>query len=330
MTHQSTIPLIHASVCDPVFHVAKEIGTPIEKILRSVSLSSEILYNPFLRVPEISTWKMLELISYNEGEELLGLMAAQRLAIYNIKSLTHLTHNCINLKSVLERYCLIAPQISSNAQYLLEIKEDIVWFSYRGQRLIPNAKQVEQFQVSHLMQLVQMLLGEQWRPDEIRFTFPYCPQVEKAEPLNPSKIFFSCKHPSIAIPRNLLATKLPNTLKQKTLNVPPNILKLNESLEGSLLHLITPYLGENKISAKVIEDITGMSMRTLQRKLSESGSSYSAVLDQARFQKAEFLLMNTNENLLNISLMLGYENASSFSRSFKRLSGVSPLEYRRH
>jgi len=59
------------------------------------------------------------------------------------------------------------------------------------------------------------------------------------------------------------------------------------------------------------------------------GTSYSAVLDQARFQKSRILLKDTDEKLLNISLMLGYENASTFSRAFKRWAGVTPKEFRK-
>jgi AraC-like DNA-binding protein len=66
----------------------------------------------------------------------------------------------------------------------------------------------------------------------------------------------------------------------------------------------------------------------LQRRLAEQQTSYSRVLDEARLLKAATLLEDTDAPLLDISLMLDYENASSFTRAFRRWTGVSPREYR--
>ena len=96
-----------------------------------------------------------------------------------------------------------------------------------------------------------------------------------------------------------------------------------------LLYALPSYLGTQRLTETLLSDITGMSFRTLQCTLDKQCTSYSRILDQARFQKAQSLLKETNEKLLNISLMLGYENASTFSRAFKRWSGVSPREFRK-
>jgi AraC-like DNA-binding protein len=57
-------------------------------------------------------------------------------------------------------------------------------------------------------------------------------------------------------------------------------------------------------------------------------TSYSQVVDQARLMKATKLMKERDVRLLDISLMLGYEDASTFTRAFRPWSGVSPREYR--
>ena len=71
------------------------------------------------------------------------------------------------------------------------------------------------------------------------------------------------------------------------------------------------------------------SVRTLQRRLQESGLSYSELVNELRFETAARLLRETDATALEIALEVGYEDPSHFSRAFKRLAGISPREYRR-
>jgi len=99
-------------------------------------------------------------------------------------------------------------------------------------------------------------------------------------------------------------------------------------LSEDLKHSLIPYLGNRKLTQNFISEIVGMSFRTVQRKLSINGETYSDVLDQLRFEKARDLLIEDDAKLLDITFQLGYENSSTFSRAFRRWSGVTPREYR--
>jgi AraC-like DNA-binding protein len=68
--------------------------------------------------------------------------------------------------------------------------------------------------------------------------------------------------------------------------------------------------------------------RTLRRYLSREGTSYRALLDEARETLAVELLKQTTLTLDEISVRLGYNDASSFSNAFKRWTGVPPSAYR--
>jgi AraC-like DNA-binding protein len=83
------------------------------------------------------------------------------------------------------------------------------------------------------------------------------------------------------------------------------------------------------MSQRLAAEISELTPRTLNRRLAEQGTSYAALLDQARLAKAARMLPETDEKLLDISLMPGYANAANFSRAFRRWTGLSPREYRR-
>ena len=71
-----------------------------------------------------------------------------------------------------------------------------------------------------------------------------------------------------------------------------------------------------------------MHRRTLNRRLAEIGTTFREVLADVRFETARELLEYTNIALIEIATTLGYEDASAFSRSFRRWAGCSPSEWR--
>lgn len=59
-----------------------------------------------------------------------------------------------------------------------------------------------------------------------------------------------------------------------------------------------------------------------------SDKTYTELLQEKRLSQAAFLLKHTNMNVLDISIMVGYENASYFHRIFSKKFGISPKKYR--
>lgn len=72
-----------------------------------------------------------------------------------------------------------------------------------------------------------------------------------------------------------------------------------------------------------------MSQRTLHRRLAEEGTQFSVILDEARYRRARSLLSEPRMTVEMIAEAVGFAETSSFSRAFKRWSGIGPLEFRR-
>ncbi len=72
-----------------------------------------------------------------------------------------------------------------------------------------------------------------------------------------------------------------------------------------------------------------ISGRTLQRHLGRLGTSHGKMLAEIRLKIACRLLADSSKPLSDIAKLLGYTNASSFSRSFARLMKIQPVVYRR-
>jgi AraC-like DNA-binding protein len=69
--------------------------------------------------------------------------------------------------------------------------------------------------------------------------------------------------------------------------------------------------------------------RTFMRHLQAEGTSFQQLLDEIRQERACWMLAQTHSTVEEIAYALGYEDASNFSRTFKRWCGQTPKDYRR-
>jgi AraC-like DNA-binding protein len=96
----------------------------------------------------------------------------------------------------------------------------------------------------------------------------------------------------------------------------------------ALRAIIRPYLAQGHPPLSLVAEIIGTSERTLQRRLAQSRMTYSQIVQEARFSIASDLLADSDLNMTDIAFATGYDNAPHFSRAFKRLTGVTPSDYR--
>lgn len=71
------------------------------------------------------------------------------------------------------------------------------------------------------------------------------------------------------------------------------------------------------------------SERTLQRRLASEGTTFSALLNEARRQAGMHLLADENLELKEVAYLLGYEDVNSYYRAFRKWEKMSPSDWRR-
>ena len=72
----------------------------------------------------------------------------------------------------------------------------------------------------------------------------------------------------------------------------------------------------------------GLSERTLQRRITEDGTSFRDVLIEARQELGRQLLSDPSAEIDEVACLLGYQDASSFYRAFRYWEGVTPSRWR--
>lgn len=99
-------------------------------------------------------------------------------------------------------------------------------------------------------------------------------------------------------------------------------------LATSMSEIVRRLINEGKVKIEQVAFFTGMSRRTLQRRLAESGQGYSRLVAEMRLARAVTLTGNRSSRFVDVARELGYSDAANFSRAFRRWTGVSPSQFR--
>ena len=91
---------------------------------------------------------------------------------------------------------------------------------------------------------------------------------------------------------------------------------------------IVDLLSSGMVTEQEMANALNMSLRSLQRKLREEGTSYKEILEDTRRDLANKYIQNSRLSISEISFLLGFSEISNFSRAFKRWNGRAPSEVR--
>ncbi|GIN92058.1 helix-turn-helix transcriptional regulator [Siminovitchia terrae] len=72
----------------------------------------------------------------------------------------------------------------------------------------------------------------------------------------------------------------------------------------------------------------GMSDRTLQRRLTDEGTSFKHLLTQVRHEQARAYLADPSLDIKEVAFLIGYEDQNSFYRAFRIWEGDTPSNWR--
>lgn len=75
--------------------------------------------------------------------------------------------------------------------------------------------------------------------------------------------------------------------------------------------------------------LTGMSTRTLKRRLAALGTAFSTLLEDEQRKRALVLLRADELSIDQIAARVGYSEVANFTRAFRRWTGTTPAAYRR-
>jgi AraC-type DNA-binding domain-containing proteins len=83
-----------------------------------------------------------------------------------------------------------------------------------------------------------------------------------------------------------------------------------------------------RLDIQAVAGELGMSGRTLQRRLTDEGTSFKTLMTQARQEQAREYLADSSLEIKEVAFLLGYEDQNSFYRAFRQWEGDTPANWR--
>ncbi|THH38106.1 AraC family transcriptional regulator [Aliishimia ponticola] len=105
-------------------------------------------------------------------------------------------------------------------------------------------------------------------------------------------------------------------------------LRLSNSLRARIEAQIMPDLHKGALSMDTVARDLGMSRQTLYRRLKEEGVTFAEIHDSLRARMARDYLTARKVSVNETAYLLGFSEASSFVRAFKRWTGQNPTAFR--
>ena len=106
-----------------------------------------------------------------------------------------------------------------------------------------------------------------------------------------------------------------------------------DARHANIIHRCIQYIGTGYAEHLTLESAARalfLSPDYLSRIFSkETGTSFNRYLNNVRITKAKELIRSGNLRLTDISQMVGYDDQSYFTKVFRRITGMSPHEYRK-
>ncbi len=102
-----------------------------------------------------------------------------------------------------------------------------------------------------------------------------------------------------------------------------------DGFQGRLLWIIDHLLPAGAVTLEQVASRLGMAPRTVQERLHQQGVSFQQLLDQTRVERVCTYMQEGDMSLTEIAELVGYSQLSALTRSFKRVTGLSPAAWRR-
>ena len=192
----------------------------------------------------------------------------------------------------------------------------------------PFIDQIDWFGLSALISMVRLFAGPEWQPAEIGVTTHHAPCRSIREALPDTHIRPSQRYAYIALDHALLGLSPSAHNATACASSVLDCDTTSNDFVGSLKQVLQSYIQESELGIGFAAELCNTSKRSLQRRLTESGTRYSEILEQARFDAASELLQDSDIKVTDVALQLGYSDSAHFSRAFKRVAGVNPRVYR--
>ena len=217
----------------------------------------------------------------------------------------------------------------------LDCQGDIASMRFRAGRGTRSSRFTIEYSVGLAVAMSRSLGASRAAPLEARFSYPAPDHAEEYERILELPVRFDAGEDGVLFPISLIDTSNPSAdaalrllLQQyaadQLARIPSNP-HFSERVRATIRSMQTP----GDLRADAVAARLSMSDRTLRRRLRDEGTSYQEVLDDVRSQLARRYLGSEQRGIDEAARLLGFSDASAFTKAFRRWTGQTPADFAR-
>lgn len=319
-----------------LFALMAEQGIPLEAVLSDTGLTVQQLASGQLSISpqqKVAIFRNIQTLSPDPG---IALRAGQQLRFSDFGVYGYALLSCATMGEAVafgvQHVALAGPALAKEFRVeggeAISTGRDVLAL---GPLLMP----ITEFWFSAIQSLICKIIEQPFHPLSLQLPYPRPAHAALYEEVFGCPVFFDAPTLQMRFDAGLLPLPLPHanpmTAELCTRFCQRMLQTLNDRPEQDILRRIrqqflkTP--GEYPGLSRMAECLH-MTERTLQRHLATAGTSYHQVVDDMRQRLAVEFLENTNLNIEEIALRVGFSDASNFRKAFKKWTGKLPSHYR--
>ena len=314
----------------------RERGIPVLPLLSKAGLSIEQIDDPGARIKVRSQIKLVQLAADALQDDLLGFHLARDYDLREIGLLYYVLASSEFLDDALHKAARYSGITNEGVSLTFRAgSESVISLDYTGVERRSDCHQVEFWLVS-LVRLCRQLTNRRLIPSRIRLVHHRKKTPAEFRSLLGCEIEFGSGVDEVAFPR--AATLMPIGSADSYLNellikycdeALAHRAAARTTLRSSVENAMAPLLPHGKANAVEIARHIGMSHRTLARKLSAEGLTFSEIAEDMKGDLARHYLRDGDLPISQIAWLLGYREVSAFTHAFKRWTGMTPRQSRK-
>ena len=328
-------PFVRVGPLMSVPALLREFDCSPEQILGEAGLNLTQFEDPDTEIPFLAGSKMLARCVTATGCQHFGLLMGERAGSSSLGLAGFILRFAPNVGAALQALLRHLELHDQGGVPVLNTGDEKSSFGYA--LYLPDvaaADQIYDLSTAMACNIMRDLCGQDWNPTEVLLA------RRQPSDLTPYKHFFraplgfDAEQNAVVFPTALLDHPMtsadPALFRhlEKEANQQHDNRPLSKT--GSVQRLLRQSLASGHFAVGDIAKQLGMHERTLHRHLEKEGTTFRCELEGIRYEVARQLLSKSKTPISGIANALGYAEASTFIRSFRRWSGTTPAQWRAH
>lgn len=323
----------------PILEYLQGQSCDLAPYLRQLNCDVFDLNNADLRVACQDVVELYSLAAHELEDANVGLHMGQSMQFQHLGVLGLLVLCCQRVEEVLQLHTRYQSLLGNGVLTdYTTTKEGLLCMCIQAQDPV-QSRQSYEYNLGAWARMRTILLGDSVKAERIELPYPRPTNDSELTQLLGTKPTYNADCVRVFFDANYANLPLMGTdpnLKKMLENQAMQQLRQLQSAHGhhdsmimQLRKLLVTKLPFGPPSIETIAPNLDLSVRQLQRRLTLQNLNYKSILDELRRELAHQYISNKELTLVDVALMLGFTEQSSFGRAFKRWYGISPGCYRR-